>query len=85
MLKLSRNLQPYQLVIRSGNKLISAGKRNKKPYGIWQPFPEKITVKTRLLNGELHTVSMDVPAGIRVYGPSKCLMQMEEKKCNTKK
>jgi len=79
-LKFSKALEAYCLVERRGNKIIRAGRRTKRFFGVYYPRPETITVKTMLFNGEMHTVKMDVPSGIRVYGPSKTLMGMELKK-----
>jgi len=77
-MEISKDLTPYCVVTFKRNKIVKASKKS-KPFGIWYPHPETITVKTRLTNGELHITSMNVPAGIRVYGPSKCLISMEDK------
>lgn len=79
MFKLSNKLTPYCIVQKRGRLIVRAGERTKCPLGVWYPYPEVITVKTLLLNGETHKVSMDVPAGIRYYGPSECLMDLQPK------
>ena len=70
-MKLSKNLTSGCLVQILGDKVCRVNNQliaHNRIAGIYHPNPTIITAKTRLFNGELHTVSMDIPAGIRIGG-----------------
>jgi len=75
-MNLSKNLTGYCVVVKRGNKIIRAGSKTKHPLGVFYPLPEVITIKTLCFDGQMRTTQMNVPAGIRVYGPAKVLMDM---------
>ena len=84
-MKLSKNLTSGCFVQMRGDKLCRVNnlvlddKGRKRVLGVFHPCPTIISAKTRLLNGELHQASMDVPAGIRVRGFDQVEVKKEKK------